>query len=132
MTAPHTPQHSGVVEKRNITLFDMTISILKEKNIPKQLCSEEITTSIYVLNICPTKNLKEVVPIDKWTERKQSVSHFKVFGSVCYKHIPDATRRKLDDRSKVMLLIGYHNTIVYKLYCLVTNKVKVNRYAKVK
>lgn len=71
---------------------------------------------------CPTKKLKEVVPIEKWTGRKQSVIYFKVFGSVCYKHIPNATRRKLDDRSRVMLLIGHHCTCEYKLYFQVTNK----------
>lgn len=49
-----------------------------------------------------------------------------MFGYVCYKHIPDATRRKLDDRSRVMLLIGYHYIGAYKLYCLVTNKVEVS------
>lgn len=53
----------------------------------------------YVLNRCPTKKLKEVVPIEKWNGNSQSVSHFKVFGYVFYKHIPDATKRKLDDGS---------------------------------
>lgn len=55
-----------------------------------------------------------------------------MFGSIYYKHIPDVTRRKSDDRSKVMLLIGYHNTSAYKLYCPVTNTVKVNRDVIVK
>ncbi|XP_050883798.1 uncharacterized protein LOC127087006 [Lathyrus oleraceus] len=36
----------------------------------------------------------------------------------------DTHRRKLGDKSKVMLLVGYHNTCAYKLYCLVTNKVE--------
>lgn len=45
----------------------MTRSMLKEKNLPKQLCGEVISTSVYLLNICPINNLKEVVPIDKWS-----------------------------------------------------------------
>ncbi|KAI5396783.1 hypothetical protein KIW84_062851 [Lathyrus oleraceus] len=110
----------------------MTMSMLKEKNLPKQSRGEAITTSVYVLNKCPTKNLKEVVPIEKWTDRKQSVIRFKVFGYVRYKHIPNATRMKLDDRSKVMLLIGYQSTCAYKFYCPVTNKVEVSRYVRVK
>ena len=55
------------------------------------------------------------------------MGHSKVFGSVCYKHVPDAKRKKLDDRSKVMLLVGYHSTSAYKLYFPVTNKVEVNK-----
>lgn len=50
-----------------------------------------------------------------------------MFGSACYKHIPYVNRKKLDDRRRVMFLIGYHNTYAYKLYCPVTNKVEVNR-----
>ena len=55
------------------------------------------------------------------------MSHLKVFGSVCYKHVPDAKRRKLDDRSRVILHAGYHNSSAYKLYCPVTKKVEFNR-----
>ena len=85
-----------------------------------------------MLNRCTTKKLKEIVPIQKWTGEKQSVSHLKVFGSVCYKHVPDARRRKLDDRSKTMLLVGYHSTGAYKLYCPETNKVEISRDVVVK
>lgn len=127
VTAPYTPQYNAFVERRNRTLLDTTMSMLKEKNLPDTFWGEEIATSAYVLNICPTNKLKEEIPIEKWTGRKQSVSHFKVFGYVCYKYIPDATIKKLDDISKVMLLIGYHNTCAYNLYCLFTNKVEVNR-----
>lgn len=72
------------------------------------------------------KKLKRVVPIDKCARRNQSVIHLKLFGSICYKHIPNATRRKLDEISNVMLLKGYHGTCSYKLYFPVTNKVEVN------
>ncbi|XP_050875566.1 uncharacterized protein LOC127079188 [Lathyrus oleraceus] len=56
----------------------------------------------------------------------------KIVGFVCYKHVPDAKIKKLDDISRVMLLVGYHNTSAYKLYCLVTNKVEFNRVVIVK
>jgi len=55
------------------------------------------------------------------------VKHFKVFGSLCYKHIPDASRSKLEDTSEIMILIGYHPTGAYKLYNLVTQKVHISR-----
>jgi hypothetical protein len=51
---------------------------------------------------------------------------------VCYKHVPEARRKKLDDRSRVMLLVGYHITGAYKLYCPETNKVEVSRDVIVK
>ncbi|KAI5409416.1 hypothetical protein KIW84_055014 [Lathyrus oleraceus] len=82
--------------------------------------------------MCPTKNGKEIVPVEKWTGDKKNVSNLKVFDSFCYKHVPDAKRRKLDDRSRVTLLVGYHSTNAYKINCLVTNKVEFNRDAIVK
>lgn len=93
---------------------------------------EVVPTSTYVINMCPTKKLKEIVPLEKWTGNKQSVSHLNVFGYVCYKHVLDARRRKLDDIRRVMLLVGYHSTCSYKLYCPVTNKVEFNKDVIVK
>ena len=59
-------------------------------------------------------------------------AYLKVFGSVCYKHVLDTKRKKLDDKSRVMLLVGYHSTGAYKLYSLVNNKVEFNRDVIVK
>ena len=132
VTAPYTPHHNGLAERRNRTLLDMSRSMLKEKKLPHMLWGEAVATSAYILNKCPTKKLKEIVPLDKWTGDRQSVGHLRVFGSVCYKHVPEARRQKLDDRSKVMLQVGYHSTGAYKLYCLKTNKVEISRDVVVK
>src|ERR1051325_6502814 len=110
----------------------MSRSMLKEKKLPHMLWGEVVATSTYVLNKCPTKKLKEIVPLEKWTGDKQSVGHLRVFGSVCYKHVPEARRQKLEDRSKVMLLVGYHSTSAYKLYYPETNKVEISRDVVVK
>lgn len=106
--------------------------MLKEKKLPHTLWGEVVATSAYVLNRCPTKKLKEIIPLEKWTGDKQSIKHLKVFGSVCYKYVLEARRQKLDDRSKVMLLVGYHSTGAYKLYCPETKKVEVSRDVIVK
>lgn len=105
----------------------MNRSMLKENNLPHTFQGEVFSTATYMLNSCPTKKLKETIPSMKWNGDKKSVSHLKVFGFVCYKHVPIATRRKLDDRSKVMLLIKYQITCDYNLYCPITKKFEVSR-----
>jgi hypothetical protein len=40
----------------------------------------------------------------------------RVFGSLTYRHVPDQLRKKLDDKSTMMILVGYHPTGGYKLY----------------
>ncbi|WJX17846.1 hypothetical protein P8452_07710 [Trifolium repens] len=89
VTAPYTPQHNGLAERRNRT--------------------------VYILNRSPTKKLKDKVPEEVWSKSKPSVSHLKVFGSLCYKHVPDAKRKKLEDKSVPMIFVGYHRTGAYRL-----------------
>ena len=79
-----------------------------------------MTTTVYILNKCLTKKLNLKVPEEAWCGRKPSVKHFKVFGSLCYKHVPNARRSNLEDKSEIMILIGYHPTYAYKLYNPVT------------
>lgn len=45
-----------------------------------------------------------------------------MFGSFCYKHVSGARRKKLDDKSEAMILVGYHKTSVYRLF----NPISVN------
>jgi transposase InsO family protein len=68
VTTSYTPQHNGLVERRNGTLLDMTRSIIKQKNLPQTFCSEEVTTTAYILTKCPTKKLNLKVPEEAWCE----------------------------------------------------------------
>jgi len=131
VTAPYTPQHNGLAKRRNMTLINMTRSMLKQKNLPHKFWGETVTTSAYILNKCPTKKLKLKVPEEARCGRKPSVKNLKVFGSLCYKHVPDVRRSKLEDKSEIMILTRYHPTGAYKLYNPVTQKVHISRDVKV-
>lgn len=65
VTTPYTSRHNGLAERRDKTLVDMTRSMLKEKNIPHTFYGEVVATAAYVLNRCPSKKLKELVPLEK-------------------------------------------------------------------
>ena len=58
---------------------------------------------------------------------KPSVGHFRIFGSLCFRHVPEQISKKLDDRSQAMILVGYHSTRDYKLFSPNENKVVINR-----
>ena len=68
------------------------------------------------MNRCPTKKLEGITPEECWSGVKPSLSHLKVFGSIAHRHVPDQLRRKLDDKSSQMILVGYHSTGGYKLF----------------
>jgi len=90
------------------------------------LWGEATSTAIYLLNRCSTKRLKGITSEEAWSGSKPNVSHLKVFGSICYKHVPDQLRRKLDDKGGQMILVGYHTTGGYRLFDPIVKQVKIN------
>ncbi|CAJ2667154.1 unnamed protein product [Trifolium pratense] len=124
--APYTPQHNGMAERRNRTIMNMTRCMLREKNLPHNFWGEAVVTACYVLNRCPTKQMDKV-PEAIWSGHTPSVKHLRVFGCLCHRHIPDQKRKKLDDKSEMMIMIGYHTAGAYKLYNPITKKVTSSR-----
>jgi transposase InsO family protein len=106
VTTPYTPQHNGLAERRNRTLLNMARSMIKQKNLPHKFWGKAVTVATYLLNKCPTKKLNMKVPEEAWNGRKPSVKHLRIFGSLCYKHVSNAKRSKLEDKSEIMILVG--------------------------
>jgi len=97
----------------------MARCMLKGKGLPHSFWGETITITTYILNRCPTRRLEAAIPETIWFGHKPTVSHMKIFGSLCYRHIPDEKRKKLEDKSEALILIGYHPTGEYRLLNLV-------------
>ena len=106
LTFPYTPQHNGVVERKNRTIMGLVRSMLKDKNLPLELWGEAMSTCVYVLNRSSTKGVKGKTPYKKWNGRKPNVSHLRIFGLVVFVKTTGRLS-KLEDRSKCMLFIGY-------------------------
>lgn len=76
----------------------MVKCMLKSKSFPNFIWGEAMLTTTYIPNKSLTRRLKEVTPKEVWTEVKPKVTHLKIFGSMCYKCVPNQLRRKLDDK----------------------------------
>ena len=110
MTLPYSPQQNGAAERKNRSLVEMARSMLVEQDLPLKLWAEAVYTSAYLQNRLPSKAIEDdVTPMEKWCGHKPNVSHLRMFGSICYVHIPDQKRRKLDAKAKCGILIGYSN-----------------------
>lgn len=55
VTTPYTPQHNGLVERRNRIIVNMAKCLLKEKNLPRKFWGEAVSTFVHILNRCSTK-----------------------------------------------------------------------------
>ena len=127
-TVPYSPQQNGVAERRNRTIMEMSRSILFEKKIPKRFWAEAAFTSMHLLNRLPTKAVEGKTPYEAWFNLKPSASHLKVFGSICFIHVPDAKRDKLSEKSEKCVLVGYSaESKGYRVFNPKSNKVMVSR-----
>ncbi|CAA7013624.1 unnamed protein product [Microthlaspi erraticum] len=128
LTVPYTPQQNGVVERRNRTLMEMTISILKHMSLPSFLWGEAARHSTYLLNRIATRSMKEITPYEAFRSKKPNISHLRVFGCIGYAKVDSALLKKLDDRSRRLVHLGTEpGTKGYRLLDPQTKKIVVSR-----
>ena len=128
LTAPYSPQQNGVAERKNRTVMSMVRAMLKAKDLPRELWGEAVNTVVYILNRSLTKSLKDQTPHEKWTARRPSVDHMRIFG--CLAHVKDTRKHpsKLEDRSMPMIFIGYElGSKAYRCLDPVNFKVVISR-----
>jgi hypothetical protein len=104
--------------------------MMKSMCIPSEFWGEAVTTAVYILNRAATKSLIGMTPYEAWHKRKPKVDHFRTFGCLVHVKIISPHLSKLDDRSALMVFIGYKKgSKAYKTYNPVTKKVYVTRDA---
>ncbi|XP_072054397.1 uncharacterized protein [Arachis hypogaea] len=119
---------SKVAEGKNRTIMDMVRCMLKSKQMPKEFWAEAVATAVHILNRCPTKSVRDKTLEKAWSGKRPSIYHFRVFGCIAYAHVLDQLRKKLDDKAKKCIFIGYSiDSKAYKLYNLETKKVIISR-----
>lgn len=128
LTMAYTPQQNGVVERKNKTVVEMAKSMLHEKGIPYFLWAEAVHIAVYILNRCPRKALNNITPFEAYSGRKSGIAHLKVFGSLCYVHVPTELRLKLEPNSVKGVFAGYATSEKgYRVYDPISKKLTLSR-----
>ena len=81
--------------------------MLNEMNLPLYFWVDAIYTELYIINRCQIASVHLKTLEEAWSGRKPNLSHLKIFGCVCYVHVPDEVRTKLDLKSEECIFIGY-------------------------
>jgi hypothetical protein len=103
-------------------------SMLKEKGLPGWFWGEAVTTAAYLLNRVPCKAVNGKTPFEVWYGKRPAVHHLKTFGGIVYVYNTKPHLKKLDDRGRKMIFVGYERgTKACKAYDLVTKKVTITR-----
>ena len=85
----------------------MARCMLHEKELPKEFWAEATNTVVFLQNRLPAKSLEDKTPFEVWYGYKPSLNFVKVFGSVCFVHIPQVKRDKLDKKAVPGIFVGY-------------------------
>lgn len=128
LTVPKTPEQNGIAERMNRTLVEAVRSMLSDAQLPKRFWAETLSTAVFLRNRSPTSAVQGKTPFEAWTNEKPNVNHLRVFGCLCFAHIPKDERKKLDAKSKRCILLGYgFETKGYRLYDVERERVFFSR-----
>ena len=81
--------------------------MIVNKKVSQYLWPEAINTACYLLNRITQQGNDMLSPFEKWVGRKPEIKHLRVFGSDAYLNIPKEKRKKFDEKSKKLILVGY-------------------------
>jgi hypothetical protein len=88
-----------------------TLNECNTKGLSIKYWVKAINYENYIVNHTPTKALKNITPEESWDKIKRDVSHFCVFGSITWAHIPDEKRKALQPKSEKCIFVGYSEDV---------------------
>jgi hypothetical protein len=107
LTAPHNPRQNGVDERKSHIIMGVDKAMLHDQGLPMFLWDEACNTAMFLHNRSPHKVLG----------KKPDVSHFGIFGSLVYCHVPSESRKKLEPTVVKGIFVGYSETTkAYRVY----------------
>lgn len=127
LTAAYSPQQNGVAERKNRYFMEMSRCVVIDANLEKKYWGEAVNMANFLQNKLPTK-AKEKTPFELWYSRTPDVGDSKIFSSEAYIHIPKEQRRKLDQKAKKLIFVGYsEESKAFRLLDKGTNKITISR-----
>jgi hypothetical protein len=120
---PYAHQQNGRAEQLMCTLLDMGRSMLADACLPQKYWADAVQTAAYIRNFIPPAGDTTAIPAERWSQKRQDISHLRAFGCTCYAHVPvEISPSKLSPRSVKLTLIGYFDHAGYKLLDRSTGK----------
>ncbi|GBL94431.1 Retrovirus-related Pol polyprotein from transposon TNT 1-94 [Araneus ventricosus] len=126
---PYTPCLNGVAERANRSLLEKGRAMIFESNLPKNFWGFAVLTSAYINNRMPNTSIDCHTPYYLKYNTHADVKNLRVFGCDAYTLIPNSQRKKLDDKCKKMIFIGY-SSMGYRLLDPTTKRIIISKNVK--
>ncbi|CAI7773217.1 unnamed protein product [Closterium sp. NIES-53] len=106
VTTHYTPQQNGAAERLNRTLVEAVRSLLQHSKLGSEWWGEASSLAAWIRNRLPTKVLPGTTPFEAWSGTKLNLSRLRTFGCLCYYHVPDPLRHKLQPKARAAIYLG--------------------------
>jgi transposase InsO family protein len=107
-SCPSTPQQNGVAERKNRHLLDVVRTLLLESSVPSMFWVEAMKTATHLINRLPSQVLDMESPYFRLFAKQPSYDNLRIFGCVCFVHLPPHERHKLSAQSVRCAFLGYN------------------------
>ena len=127
-TLHHTPQRSGMEERRNCSLLEIARCLLLDKALLDHLWGEVVKAASIILNLRSTKKNPNKTMTELFSCNKPFVTHLRIFGSSIFVHISKTSRTKLEPHSEICILLSFDEDVkAYHYYKPSTKKLFISQ-----
>lgn len=117
-TCAYTPQHNGVVERANRTIWETALTLIAAAKLnKKKFLGEALNYSIYLWN-CTIRNNDNKSRNELWNGTKLSFNKLHPFGCDVYVTVPKDIRKKSDDKVYKCIYLGVDDKYISGYRCL--------------
>ena len=81
--------------------------MLHARSLPSKIWAEALNCATYIHNRSPHVYVEDMTPFEAWTGDKIDVTHFRIFGSRAWVHIPSEKKKALDPQITPCIFVGY-------------------------
>ena len=115
---------NGVVERAMRTVWEGSEAMRKDAGAPASFWPHSIQAFVHTFSLLALGD-RERSPYELWWDKdipiERRLSSLRIWGSLCYAHVPKEKRKKLDDKARVCVHLGYsRDRKAYKLLELST------------
>lgn len=129
ISAPYCQWQDGRVERAIQTVWQGAEAMRKDADAPPSTWVDSLAAMVHTHNLLAVGD-NELSPWERWhltsIPLRRRIAHLRVWGSKCYALVPAARRRKLDDKVRVCVFLGYSDrSKAYVAMDLVTRQIIV-------
>lgn len=112
-TAAYSSPSNGVTERSISILTGAMGAMLLDTKLNAKWWGEAMKVAAHVSNYLLSLQHPGKIPEESWSGQCMDMFHLRVWGCICYAHIPEEHRGKLDLRGIKCQLIGYESGGIY-------------------